>query len=74
MSQPQGEGETDQQKMEEVRQALITVDQMKKKKGNRSMQDESKYKAAVQVVAKNKDLLQQMGVPQGGGSVAKPQQ
>jgi hypothetical protein len=37
---------------------------MKRKKGNRSMQDESKYKAALQIVAKNKDLLAQMGAPQ----------
>jgi len=57
-------GNEDQQKMEEVRQAMLTVDQMKRKKGNRSMQDESKYKAALQIVAKNKDLLAQMGAPQ----------
>jgi hypothetical protein len=58
---PQNE---DQQKMEEVRQAMLTVDQMKRKKGHRSMQDEAKFKAAVQVVAKNRDLLPQMGLPQ----------
>jgi hypothetical protein len=58
---PQNE---DQQKMEEVRQAMLTVDQMKRKKGHRSMQDEAKYKAAVQIVAKNRDLLPQMGLPQ----------
>jgi hypothetical protein len=60
----QPSGDSDQQKMEEVRQAMITVDQMKRKKGNRSMQDEAKYKAAVQIVAKNRDLLAQMGMPQ----------
>jgi hypothetical protein len=58
---PQNE---DQQKMEQVRQAMMTVDQMKRKKGHRSMQDEAKYKAAVQIVAKNRDLLPQMGLPQ----------
>lgn len=49
------------QKMQEIRSAKVVVDQMAKKKGNRSLQDESKYKAAVQVVAKNKNLLAQMG-------------
>ena len=44
-------------KLERVRQAAVIVDQMKKKKGNRSAQDQAKYRAAVQIVAKNKDLL-----------------
>jgi len=57
------------QKREAIRQAMVTVDQMKKKKGNRSMQDESKYKAAVQVVAKNRDFIRQMGI-----KVEQPQQ
>jgi Bacteriophage T4-like portal protein (Gp20) len=68
---PQQEGQQppqdeDAQKKEAIRQAMVTVDQMKKKKGNRTMQDESKYKAAVQVVAKNRDYIKQMGmaVPQ----------
>ena len=52
----------DAQKREAIRQAMVTVDQMKKKKGNRTMQDESKYKAAVQVVAKNRDYIRQMGI------------
>ena len=51
----------DQNKREEVRQAMITVDQMKKKpKDQRSIQDQSKYKAAVQIVAKNPDISKQM--------------
>jgi len=55
----------EQNKYEEVRQAMVTVDQMKKKpKANRSMQDESAYKAAVQVIAKNPDIVKQMGQPQ----------
>lgn len=58
------EGDPVRQKMEEIRQAQIVVDQMKKKKGNRSLQDQSKYKAAIQVVAKNKRFLSQMGQPQ----------
>ena len=53
----------ERKKMEQLRQAQITVDQMKKRKGNRTMQDESKYKAAVQILAKNKDLLSRMGTP-----------
>ena len=48
-------------KREAVRQAMVTVEQMKKKKGNRSMQDEAAYKAAVQVVAKNPDVVKQIG-------------
>lgn len=54
----------DAQKREAIRKAMITVDQMKKKKGNRTMQDESKYKAAVQVVAKNRDYIKQTGMLQ----------
>ena len=49
------------QKMQQVQDAKVFIDQMKKKKGNRSMQDESKYKAAVQIVAKNQDLLGRLG-------------
>ncbi len=70
--QPQGDqggGQAppeDQNKMEQVRQAMVTVDQMKKKpKANRSIQDQSKYKAAVQVIAKNPDIVKQMGTSQG---------
>lgn len=39
---------------EKIRQAEMTVRMMKEKKGNRSMQDESKYKSALQILAKNK--------------------
>ena len=50
-----------QQRMEQVRNAQIIVDQMKKMpKANRTMADEAKYKAAVQVIAKNRDLMQQV--------------
>jgi hypothetical protein len=58
------EGDPTRQKMEQIRQAQIVVDQMKKKKGNRTLQDQAKYKAAVQIVAKNKDFLSRMGQPQ----------
>jgi hypothetical protein len=52
-------------KMEQVRQAMIFVDQMKQKgKTGRSMADESKYKQAVQLIAKNPDIVAQMGTGQ----------
>ena len=59
----QSGGDELRNKLEQIRQAQIVIDQMKKKKGNRSLQDEAKYKAAVQIVAKNKHLLAQMGQP-----------
>jgi hypothetical protein len=56
----------DQDKFEEVRQAMVTVDEMKKKpKDQRSIQDQSKYKSAVQAIAKNPDIAKQLGA--GGG-------
>jgi hypothetical protein len=62
--------EADPNKIEEVRQAMVTIDQMKKKpKAQRSIQDQSKYKAAVQIVAKNPDVVKQMGT--GGGTTAQ---
>jgi hypothetical protein len=66
-NQPTGEqgSDEDAQKREQVRQAMIFVDEMKKRKGNRSIQDEAKYKAAVQVIAKNEDIVAQLGA--GGG-------
>jgi hypothetical protein len=61
----QGGGDDEmRQKMEQVRQAQVIVDQMKAKGSNRTMQDETKYKQAVQIVAKNKDILAQMGTGQ----------
>lgn len=60
--QPGVEGSTEYdpetaQKMEQVRNAEMIVDQMKKvPKANRTMADEAKYKAAVQIIAKNPEL------------------
>ena len=51
-----------QDRLQKVRQAQILVKQLESKKGNRSMQDEAKYKSALQVVAKNKDYLRKMGI------------
>ena len=51
------------QKMQEVRNAEVIVNQMKKMpKANRTMADEAKYKAAVQILAKNPDLVQRGSV------------
>lgn len=59
--QPQEEQQADP-KVEQLRQAQIIVDQMKQKGAeNRSMQDEAKFKSALQLLAKNKDLLKQSG-------------
>jgi hypothetical protein len=58
----QGGDDETRKKMEQIRQAEIVVEQMKKRKGNRTMQDESKYKAAVQVIAKNRHLFDKMGL------------
>jgi len=54
----------DMEKQEQVRQAEIVVDQMKKKGKNRSMQDEAKFKSAVQILAKNKELVARQSVNQ----------
>jgi hypothetical protein len=65
--QPQQTPE-EQNKYEQVRQAMMTVQQQKEKgsPANRSIQDQAKYKAAVQLVAKNPDIVKQMSTrPQG---------
>jgi hypothetical protein len=67
-AQQQGGGEEqqqspeDQNKMEQVRQAIIFVQQMKEKGvENRSMQEQSKYKQAVQFIAKNPEISKSLG-------------
>ena len=51
----------DQSKYEQVRQAMILIQQMKEKGvENRSMQEQSKYKQAVQIVAKNPEIAKSM--------------
>lgn len=49
-------------KLEKIRQAQVTIDQMEKKKGNRSLADEANYKSALQVVAKNRKFLSDRGL------------
>jgi hypothetical protein len=63
----QQQSSEDQGKYEEVRQAIIFIKQMKEKgsPANRSIQDQSKYKAAVQVVAKNPDIAKTLSTNQG---------
>ena len=52
-------------KLEQVRQAMILVKQMKAKGiENRSTQEQSAYKAAVQLIAKNPDVVQRLGTVQ----------
>lgn len=61
------------EKVEQIRQAQIIIDQMKKKsKENRSPSDQSKYKAAVQIVAKNKSFLQKRGMAPPKASMQAP--
>ena len=62
--QPQNNEDAD--KMNKIREAEIFVKQMKAKgnPANRSIADQSKYKAAVQLIAKNKDLIAQQGTGQ----------
>lgn len=55
----------DQSKMEQVRQAMILVKDMKSKGvENRSMQEQSKYKQAVQFIAKNPEIAKSLGADQ----------
>lgn len=52
-------------KLEQVRQAMILVKKMKAKGvDNRSTQEQSAYKAAVQLIAKNPDEVQRLGTVQ----------
>lgn len=57
----------DQNKQEQVRQAMIFIKQMKEKgnPSNRSIQDQSKYKSAVQIVAKNPEIADTLSANQG---------
>lgn len=51
----------EQDKYEQVRQALVFIQQMKERGvENRTTQEQSKYKQAVQIVAKNPDIAQQL--------------
>jgi hypothetical protein len=61
----QPEDDETRQKMEQVRQAMVLVKQMKEKGvENRTTQEQSQYKAAVQLIAKNPDVAQRLGTVQ----------
>ena len=61
----QPETDEDRQKLEQVRQAMLLVKQMKEKGvENRTTQEQSAYKAAVQLIAKNPDVVQRLGTVQ----------
>jgi hypothetical protein len=60
--QPEEESAPEDDKLEEVRRAMILVKQMKEKGvENRSSREQSAYKAAVQIIAKNPEEAQQLG-------------
>jgi hypothetical protein len=62
MPQDQQQPPEENNKMEQVRQAMLFVKQMKEKGvNNRSIQDQSKYKQAVQIIAKNKEIANSLG-------------
>ena len=70
---PSPDQEAEQNKYEEVRQAIMFVNQMKQKGvNNRSIQEQSKYKQAVQIIAKNPDIASQFN--NMGEQKAQPQQ
>lgn len=49
-------------KMSEIQKAIVFIKQMKERGvANRTTQEQSRYKRAVQVVAKNPDIVQQLG-------------
>lgn len=59
--QDQPQNSEDQDKYEQVRQAMLFIQQMKQRGvDNRTTQEQSKYKQAVQIVAKNPDVAQQL--------------
>lgn len=59
----QGGDEQEDDRTKEVRDAMVFIDQMKKRgsPANRTTQEQSRYKAAVQIVAKNPDIVQKIG-------------
>ena len=59
-----GEDDAVRNKMEEVSKAITFVRLMKEKGiKNRTPQEQSKYKAAVQIIAKNPEIVQKLGIP-----------
>ena len=53
----------DEQKAEEIRTAMVTISQMKKRgKESRSPSEEKKFNSALQLVAKNQELIKKMNI------------
>ena len=49
-------------KKEEVRQAQTVLNHLRKKKGNRSPEEQEKYLSSTQIIARNKPMLAQLGI------------
>jgi hypothetical protein len=51
------------ERVKEIRDAMVFVDQMKKRGSptNRTTQEQSRYKSSVQLIAKNPEIVQQIG-------------
>jgi len=65
---PKEKDDPDAQKMQEIRNAMVFIKQMKQRGvEDRTPQEQSKYKQAVQILAKNPDVLRKMGLPKGTG-------
>lgn len=70
MMQPQQQDDQqpddEDEKTKEVRDAMVFVDRMKKRGGpsERTTQEQSKYKSAVQLIAKNPEIVQRIGSKQ----------
>jgi hypothetical protein len=65
--QPQDQGDSgdadDNERVKEIRDAMVFVDQMKRRgsPSNRTTQEQSKFKSSVQLIAKNPEIVQQIG-------------
>lgn len=68
--QPQDQGDQgdsgdadDNERVKEIRDAMVFVDQMKRRgsPSNRTTQEQSKFKSSVQLIAKNPEIVQQIG-------------
>lgn len=49
-------------KLRQIQQAQRDISMLEKKKGNRTPQEETKYRSLLQIVAKNRGFLKQMGI------------
>lgn len=61
--EPADKGDVEDSKIQEVRNAMVTVDRLKKRgsPSQRTTQEQSEYKSAVQIIAKNPEIVQQIG-------------